>query len=342
MSAGQYTCTQRAEIELRADEIWDNPQMKNDYIADVAPLTAVVENQTVTLAELTDSDKDDTIKLYWVEDCDTVVQDCSDECNPGGTEVGTRCETHELDLCKEINFTIEEKQFRSQKITLEETIAKALMRRTKNLDESLATQMVLKLDSFKGVNQLTGSKGTVSGFKTEIPAAYWGADLFSYFIMAARKNRFSSPYMLNGSNLFEAYWRAKMNSANADGKGADNMFSALKMYFDLFTMDTVLSPEKASFLVDSNAVAFVTKAYYPWEGGSSMSDKWGGVGSSVGAKYSIASRNIPGVRYDVIQKIVCLNNKTYHHFNVRYHAGIFRNPVPCNPNITGVLKFLCV
>lgn len=341
MSAGSFTCSERAEIQLKADQIWNDNAANKDYLAEVEALRAVREQQTVRLPQLQNSEKDDTVKLIWVKDCDETIADCSDECSVGGAELESACDTHTLDLCKTVGFTVDEKAMRSNVVDVVELIAKGFLRKSKTLDEYLAQQTVTELYSMKGVNQYTGGKGTVAGFNTTISPAFWNASLFSYLALVAKKNKFASPYLLSGTNLYEADWNARMNTANSDGKGAANMFGSMKTYYDVFNVDSELDPLKLTFMINSNAVAFVSKNYYKWSAGSTEADKYGGLGGSVGQKYQIESKNLPGVFYDVTHKIVCESNEIKHHFSLQLKAGIFRNPVGCNLNNTGILTFTC-
>lgn len=340
MSAGSFTCSVLAEVQLRADAIWADAAYNKDYIAKVEALTAVRKEQSVRLAPL-EQPKDNTIKLIWAQDCEETTSACGAECTVGGEEIETKCETHTLDICRTIGFTVDEKDMRNNFLGVEDLIARAFLKKMKALDEYLAGQMVVNLDAFKGVNQYTGGKGTVAGFTTTIAPAYWNASLFSYLHLVAQKNKFMDSYVLSGTNLFEAWWNAQMNGANADGKGAKNMFDAFRIYFDVFNIDTQLDPLKATFLIDKNAVAFVSKAYYPWAAGSQEAMKYGGAGGEVGVKYQIESKNLPGVFYDVTYKITCSGDEIKHNFSLNLKAGIFRNPVGCNLNNTGILELLC-
>lgn len=340
MSAGGFTCATLAEVQLKADQIWADAASQKDYIANVEALTAVRKEQTVRIAPL-ETEKDNQVKLIWVKDCGETTAACSDECTAGGDELEAACDTHELDLCRTIGFTVKEKALRSTVLTKEELVAKGFLKKMKVLDEYLATTLVAELDTMKGVNAYTSGKGTVSGFETAVGPAYWNASLFAYFNLVAKKNKFTNPYLLSGTNLYEAYLLAQANSGNGEGKGAKSLFDSFRTYFDVFNIDSQLSPDQSTFLIDANAVAFVNKAYYNWSAGDARANSWGGVGGSVGMKYAVESKNLPGVFYDVTYKVSCSSNEIEHDFSLQYKAGIFRNPVGCNLNNTGILKFNC-
>ena len=333
MSAGQFSCAELAEVQLKADNMWADAAYKKDFIADVETLTAIRKEQTVRFPDLEVPSKDNTVKIAWIKDCDETIENCGTECTVGGAEAEAACDTHELTLCKKVGFTVDEKTFRTSIFSKEEVIAVQMMRKMKLLDEYLAETAVSRLESFKGVNAFTGGKGTVSGFETSISPAYWNANLFSYFALVMKKNKFRDAFMIHGDNLFEAAWNAEMNAANADGKDQAMKMKSLRSYWDVFNIDSVLSPDKSSFLIDRNAVAFASKAY------------WDNVpkdfGDNVGSKYRVESKNLPGVFYDVTYKVTCSGDDIKHNWSLQVKADIFRNPVGCNLNNTGVLKFLC-
>lgn len=341
MSAGINACALLASVQLLADTVWADSARKKDFIANTAVLTAIRENQTVRIAELENPAKDKTVTIYWPEDCDETTAACSNDCATAGAKPGTNCQDYELSMCREVEFSVDEKTYRTIATNKEEAIAVSMMRKLKVLDEWVAQQAVSKLDAGKGVNAYTGGKGTVSGFTTTVSPAYWNASLFGYLSLVAQKNKFSDPFLISGTNLYEAFWNAQANSGNADGKGAANMFGSMKTYFDIFNVDSVLSPDLVTFMVNRNALAFHNKAYWNWGPGDERANQFGGPGSSTGFRYKVESKNLPGVFYDVIYKIACASNEINHNFKIQFTGDIFRNPVGCNINNTNILKFKC-
>lgn len=341
MSANLNTCATLANVQLEMDAVWADSAKQKDYIANVEAARAIRENQTVKIVELENPTKDKTVSVYWPEFCGVVTQDCTTDCTVGGTKPGTKCQDYALSMCREVNFSVDEKTFRGLASTFEGAIAVSFLANMQALDEWVAQQFLTKLHTGKGVNAYTAGKGTVSGFQTTIGAAYWNASLMGYMALVAKKNKFNMPFMVNGTNLYEAYWNAQANAGNADGKGAKTMFDSLPMYFDIFNMSSVLGSDNYSFLVNKNALAFHNKAYFNWSPADQQANKYGGVGSSAGFVYKIESKNLPGVFYDVVHKIQCANNEYTFDFKVKFTGDIFRNPVGCNENNTNILEFVC-
>lgn len=341
MSANVNTCATLAKVQLIMDSQWADSAKQKDYIANVEVARAVRENQTVRIEELSNPMKDKTVTLYWPEFCGATTSACSDECTPGGTKPGTVCEDYTLGMCREVNFSVDHKAYRSIATTFEEAVAVSLLANMQALDEWIAQQFVSEMHAGKGVNAYTGGKGTVSGFETSISPAYWNASLMGYFALVAKKNKFNAPYIVSGTNMYEAYWNAQMNAGNAEGKGAKTMFDQFKFYFDIFNVDSVMSPDSVTFMLNRNALAFHSKAYYNWSATDGRAEQFGGAGSSAGMKYQIESKNLPGVFYDVTYKIACSGNEITHDWGVKFTGDIFRNPVGCSPNNTNILEFVC-
>lgn len=340
MSAGVNTCATLANVQLAADAAWADNATNKDYIGKVETLTAIRQNQSVLIEDVTNPQKDKTVTIYWTQDCDTTTAALSNDCATAGTKPGTNCQDYSLNISREVEFAVDEKAYRAIAPTFEEAVAKTMLRRMKVLDEYITVQAVNKLEASKGVNAYTGGKGSVSGFTTTINPAYWNASLFPYFQLVAEYNKFSSPYLISGANLFEAKINAMANQANADGKGTANLFGIMPVYNDVFNIDTTLA-DQVTFMANKNALAFHSKAYYNWNAGDAQAEKWGGPGSSTGYRYQIESKNLPGVFYDVIYKIACANDEITHNFKIQFHGGIFRNPVGCDINNTNILKFVC-
>lgn len=333
------TCAQLQKVVAKIDRIWADPIAKEDYSSDVGVLEALRKEQTAKIEELTNPDKDKEIRIWWLKDCADTVNDCeddADDCEFSGDEVSQACEDYALDICINVKFSIEDNVFRTNEANADEALAKALARRLKLLDERLTSKAVAKLNTFVGTNQYTGGIGTVSGVTTYIKASHWGPDMFGYFGMVKTMNRFANPYLIHGSNLFQANWQAQYNAANANQKADAPKLSSMRSYWDLFNVDTINAPDSVSYMIDKGAIAFVSKARYPKNNPKVY---------QFGQRWSIESKALPGVWYDVYYKERCemVNGveKIWHDYKLTARAGVFLNPTGCNADKTGVLKFVC-
>lgn len=331
-TAGTFTCSQLLAIQAEVDRIWMDNQQKADYESKVDVLNAIRSEQTARLEVLENPEKDRELKVYWPADCSTSLADCSNDCEIGGPEPESQCETYSLDICKTAGFSVKEKTFRTNELSREQVVAKALAKRMKELDEYLAQTAVAKLNAFAGSNQFLGGLGDPdSDDITYIDPAHWTPDIYGYFSQVQVMNKFPSVFMVHGSNLYQHYWQAQMNAANANNKDQILKLNALRSYWDMFNVDGVNVTEKASYMVAKGAVAFASKAYYG-QVPTQYYDK---------AVYSIESKSLPGVRYDVHYNNACATNEITHNFSLYVKAGIFKNPLGCSEDVTGIIKFVC-
>lgn len=335
--AGTFDCAQLTVVMGKMEELWADAQVQSEYIPNAQVLQAIIENQTAKIDPLVGlQGKDNTMKITWISDCPSDPDDCGTDCMPEGDELGVDCKEYVPTICKEIAFKINETDLRSTTYTKDELLARALLKRVKLLDEKLSASAVSFLEDSEGKSDYVGSIGTQVGTAVgnsyiKIAPANWTADLLGYFKLSATKNKFTMPFMITGENLYQAYWNAQMNAANADGKGNLNKFQQLPFYTDLFNIDTAFS-NPTSFLLNKGAVAFGCKWEYP--------EQPTDLGGNIGKRWSIASRTLPNVRYDVHYNAYCeTGKKIVHKFNVIARGGLYLNPVGCAGTNTGVLRF---
>lgn len=332
-AAGTTTCGDLLASVVMADKIWADNVSGRQYIAQVEALRAIRENQSVQFSQLR-TDKDNEVKLIWLEMCGTSTVACSDLCDAGTLdEIQSGCETYDLDCIAEDGFSIKEFHYDTSYFDWQQAVAKGMLAKMRNLDEKLAQDAVTFLSASTGANKFTTgiAEGTDSLF---IPPQYWGADLMGEFSMISILNKFVNPYLLSGQALYKAHWNAMMNAGNADGKGGAKKFDAFPMYNDLFNVDSVNTPEKHIYLVDPKAVAFVNKARYS----STPREIGNGADKTL---YSVESKNLPGVFYDVIYYTTCSGNDILHNFKIKATGAYLLNPTGCDTDITGVLDFTC-
>lgn len=326
-AASDFSPSALLAYQVPADELWASSTITNEFVANVEVVKAIKANQTARLAPLTGSEKDRTLRLIWLSACDLALSDVTNDCSWTGTELQSNVKEMTLTRRKSVAFFVNDKEWRSNQFNKEEAIAKGMLKAMKLLDNHIAAETVPYLNSFAGVNQYQGGLAQGTGYDT-IPAAYWTADLFGEFHLLAKYNHFQSPYLISGKNLYKEGWNAQMNVVNSDSKDELNKFNSMRAYYDIFNIDTVNTPDYSTFLMDVGAVALESKVYYP-----NM------VEYRFDTRYSVASKNIPGISYDVIYKEACANNEITHNFLLTATWGIWNNPVGCDTDETGVLRF---
>lgn len=334
---GTFTCADLLVSQGKAEAIWADNAENAEYMPNSETVQAIVTNQTAKLNDITGlQEKNKTIKITWLTTCDLEVDDCSTECFPDGAEVQSNCKNYVPTICKEVNFKITDATLRDSIYSKEEVLARAMMKAIKKIEDTIGAAGVAFLEDVEGVNAFIGDLGTLTGggvvgnSATKIAPSNWNASLLGYFIQASKMNLFASPYLLSGNNLYQAYWNAQAEFANADGKGGLNKFNQMKPTFDLWNIDSAFD-NPSTFLIDRSAVAFGGTWQYPEQ----VTD----FGSDIGKRYSIASKTIPGLRYDVHYLMTCVNKDIVHKFNIIAKAGFYLNPTGCTENNTHVLRF---
>lgn len=334
--AGTLTCGDLFAVMGKMEQIWQDNRVDAEYMPNAEVVKAILENQTAKIGDISGKqDKNKKIKITWISDClEDGDDDCTTTCLPVGPELGIDCKEYEPTICKEKGFSVNEDALRNGTYSKEEFIARALLKRTKYLDEKFAAAVVAFLENNEGVTVFDGDQGTTVGATVgssyvKVDTSLWTADLIGYFKLVAKMNKFGGPFMVHGNNLYISSWRAEAEAANADGKGNLNKFQQLKQYWDPFNMEGAFD-NPSSFLIDKGAVAFGAK----WQYDENPTDY-----GKEGQRWSIASRTLPGVRYDVHYNLNCVDREIIHSFNVISKGGIYLSPVGCTGTDTGIIRF---
>jgi hypothetical protein len=332
-TVGTIDCGYLAMIQATADQIWADPIANADYKAAAESAKAILANQRVNFSQITQGNKKKTISVEWENTCAISAETCGNNCAPSGEEITPQCVTYDINTCVEAIFQMSEKDYRERVLTKEEAIAKGILAAKKSCDEKLAAAVVAALVANAGVNEYTGGIGTVNGTITNILASFWTAEAFGYFNLAGQINRFNQPYFLTGVNLWQVIWNALNNAANADGKGATNMVGFMPVYQDPINIEA--NAPLSSFLLHKNALALLTKTWWPLNAGNAMQK------AGQYFLWSEPSMNLPGITYDIQLYQGCDTNDFVDVYTVSANYGIFLNPTGCSANRTGILQFEC-
>jgi len=330
----QIDCGYLATVQAMADARWVDPIKNIDLIAAAESAKAVLENQAVNFTELKDKNKKRVVSLEWLTACDAEVVVCSDDCSIDGDDATPECKEYELACLGESAFKVFDRVYRERTIDSQESVAFNIETRKKLLDEAIAQYVVTGLLANAGTNVFTGAPGTVAAAVTTIPAASWNDMIWGYLNRVIRGNRFTSPYMITGDNLFQLIFNRTLEAANADGKGgAAKIGTIRKIYLDPENVESIAPLN--TFLLHKTAVALINKAWYPLGGANALrltADR---------LAWSEASRNLPGIFYDVFTERGCESNDYYTAYKVQAHGLLALNPGPCSDTNTGILTFEC-
>lgn len=329
-TAGYFDETILNNIRVKAADIMFDDRIKQQFDARYDIIKAVQGIQTAeVLPSIARTAKKVDVDVMWQNVCGQVVEDNVD-CATGGAKSSTNLDTYSLTYEKMVKFSESEDDFIDNEFDIETALAKDFLRADKELTEDFAQYCTAQIDSFAGWNTVTNGKGVVSGADTFIAPAYWNASLAAYLNRVAIMNKFTSPIFLSGVNLYESEYVAAAMAANANGKGDYILFGDMKLYFDLFNIDTVNDPDEKSYLISQGSLALGNRALNP-ERPEKLHDF---------TRYKIRSRYLP-MWYDVFYETECESDLVKHNFKVKLTADLFNNPTGCDDNNTGVLSFTC-
>jgi hypothetical protein len=326
-----------------AKKMYADDARKADYVADVDAAKAIVENSVSNekIKYLESADKEHTARVYWSKFCSTTTSTSAPNfCSFTGNEADSAKKDYEIELQANASFTIDEKNYEDNHLNVPEVFADNMLKTKKNLDEKITQMLLAKLATFASANQYQYAGGigcsdeTGDFMTTFIPPNYWTPKVFAYFLKVAKQNKFNSPFLIDGENLFDIIIDAQLGEGNANGKGAAAAIKLMKVYSDLKNMTTV-APSK-TYMVERGTIAFANKVL--WKKGTAINPIKRG--DHIGFKYSEASENIPGLFYDVYTKTSCSSEYEKVDVLVSTRFDLFNGTEGCNGQ-TGILEFEC-
>jgi hypothetical protein len=344
MPAGEFSPSALLDIKLKAEQIWSDSRLAQDFKAKADSAKAVLENQTATFRELDNPEKDNQVVVNFINPCAIVAEDCESNCDITGDELETGGKTYTLDLCKKADFSVNAEKLRTNTYSVEEVSARGLASALKALDEYWARQVLVKLKAFAGVN-VAPAPWTWAAGTTSVPAAQYTVGMVANLINQSILNRMDGAYYIDNGGLYVPWLNAQLSAGNLDGKGDAARIAAIKLYFDQWNFGPAGLTED-TFMVAPSAVAMKTKTRNP--------DVPTLIAGTVQqTRYTIASPNLPGVKYDVYYTLTCktINGKAniVHSWRIETNGGIFLNPEGCPVVIggttytpTGVISYSAV
>jgi hypothetical protein len=361
MALTNFNNIKAAEIQLKLDQLWKDPQYDKSYTPRANALKTILENQTVTVEPLETPDKLRDVKVKWVDFCGDSSADGAydDDCaTPAGAEGAGKTQTYALDTFPTDKYAVSEEELETAIVSFDEIVAIGLAAKIKNILERANAKVVAAVEANKGDNPyITGpyNVDNVANF-TEVPATDFGGEkLIPYLAQVSELNRSSMTYLLDGGNLFQDYYVAEKKALNADGKLANALYQDLPFRHDLFGF-AANNLADSTYLIDKGALAIANRAKFPALKSISGTSDGGWIHTDTGSfmRYSIPL-NIPTlpamtfVSQGALKKQVllmdiqyakkCTATKIIHNWFMKLRFAILANPVRCDANNTGIIKF---
>lgn len=339
--AVNLTCAEITAAYFLADKMWADSAKNADYIAKADAGKALIENTTSQVSYLEDPKKEKEARIYWTKFCNSDVSTTTPNfCTFTGDEADATCKDYAISLEVSKAFTIDEANYVNSNLNVPEVYADNELKTLKALDEKMTKMLIAKLATFTSANQYQSATGlgcsdeTGEWITTFIKPLNWTPKVVPYLAKVAMMNKFSNAFVIDGENLYDIVANALLDAGNANGSGAAAAVKMMKIYSDLFNMEAVASGK--TYMVDRGATAFVNKSLWKGNGATNPIDR--GIGNQI--KYSVPSKNLPGVTYDVYASKDC--SAQYEKVNVLYHArfDLLNGAEGCDGQ-TGVLEFEC-
>ena len=328
--------------------MWSDGQYQADYVAEVEGLRAIRENQTANIQPLADRSKNYEVKVTWLDSSAIAPSNLGNSggnnCDLDEPEIDAKATVYEIDNFWKDGFSVNEDEVKDSIYSVEELMARGMVDALNRLDEKVSVVSVGIADTYSGKNlyPLQYTYNAVTG-QTEVPAAeYTKPEFFAYLRQTTIMNRMRNTYIIDSGTLYQDQLIADANSANSDGKGAARLYQSFKIYQDMLGM-VQANLTSDLLLINKGALAFGHKTKY-----TAAPTEYGGKVNQT--RWSVASPNLPGVRYDAYYSLKCVAPKTagakgtageetiLHTWRFIARFGLWLNPVGFKEGNTGVLS----
>jgi hypothetical protein len=326
MAAGDFTKSELLKIKLKAESMWKDSRLMADFQPEAEAARAVLANQTATMPEILNRDKDRTLVVTWINACGIVAEDCETNCGLDENELESGSKEYVPDICKKAGFSVDAEKSRTNAYEVTEIAARGQLMAIKAMDEYWARQAIIKMKSFAGVN-VAPAPWTYDNVdkSTDVPTADWNVKMIANLLQQARLNKMGSPYFVDNGSLYLEWMNAQLDGGNLDGKGDAERIRQIKLFIDQFNFGAAGVAEDL-FMISPGAMGIFTKLR--------NSDTMEYVAGKINQwRYTVPSLVLPGVRYDAYQELTCktVNGKSHDVYTWRFETNglIALNPEGC-------------
>ena len=332
------TPTALLKLNVKAEQMWADSALALSTKANTETAKAILKNQTARFKVFEDSRLDQKVAVTFLSMCGMESEACEDNCDIDELEPNSGVKDYEPDICQKAGFKINEKILRTNQYQFEELFAKFAGEAMDKLDEFWSKQALAKLKTFAGANAFPSPYTYDAVNKTtNVPSAGYDVTMIPKLIQQMMLNEMGDAYFIDNGSLWEPFFNAQMNAGNLDGKGQATLIQQLNMTFDQFNFLKAGLTED-TFAISKGAVAMKTI--------NKFEDTPRVLTAEGQTRYTMNSRNLEGVKYDVIHQEKCVGDDIFQTFRFITNGGIWLNPETCPVTIggaqvaqTGVLSY---
>lgn len=335
------------KVLLETERAW-GPNQADIENKDVQAKTfdALITNQLPKeagfIAKITDPEKDYDVKVYWPDFCGKTAQDCAtDVCGDlGGTMADVKEKAYKIESCIEDGFAIEENKLKDSLIVKDQFIIQQSNAAIKRLIEKLNTKAIAFAHANIGYNAGGQFDFTLGTFVSEVPNNEYNTELMPKLMYDMMMNRMSNAFVIDGGKLFLPFMNAKLDGANADGKGDAARASLFNATFDPFGFAAAGLSDR-TFAITPYSYAFLTKNYV--QSRVPVLDE--ALGSRGLYKYSFPLPGY-GIMVDAFMQRVCVDGAKQRYtikWLYKIHYDFVLNPTGCDQGggniVTGIVEY---
>lgn len=339
---GDFTCSELQTVHAMARDRFDEggASLRSTYVSEAEAVRVFMDVQTAQLPELADINKKKTVKLMWTDVCPQEAEECPDDyCDISGVESSSNCEEYKVDKCVAApGFSVTEEVFYTNEFDREQVVSQQHLRAVLTIENEFNKRFLEFTADNAGVNQDPISPWQIQGDTTFIPAHGWNGDMMGYLDTTLAVNRLRAGQMVS-TQFLRTPWINTQRSVSAPGGEAEqlklNAFGT--PVFDLFQLSGVLGGQ-GLLMYDPSSMALVTRSDFARYGASGLE-----INGATGAKqrrYTVRGITLP-IDIDVIYQMECIGKDIKHTWKYFINYGQFLNPLGCDGDRTGILKFQC-
>lgn len=283
--------------------------------------------------------KDTRVKVWWDASCGLTVTSCDDSCTPSGlTTDDIDCQEYNLTECEQVNFAISHEKFEGLEnaLAFNTELANKLLQADYSLSKAIQSYMLTTIDATAGLNAFTQDPSmTVTATETSIPANKWNANLLGYFGQAKKFNKYDNAVILSGNYALQQ--DIYNNSIGLAGNDATkSAYEQFGIEFDVYNISTELS-NNDTYMLDASRMKLATVNH-----NASSTPTIAYPDGQVWSKWSMASKYMPNVTFDVFEKVSCVSDEyAKHDYRVKVNYGMVQAPADVCDGTVHALKFTC-
>ena len=332
------TATELLKLNVKAEQMWQDSALALSTKPNTETAKAILKNQTATFKVFEDSKLDQKVAVTFLSMCGMTAEACVANCDIDEAEPNSGVKDYTPDICFKSGFKINEKILRTNQYQFEELFAKFSAQAIDSLDEQWSIRALAKMKTFAGANAYPSPFTYDSVNKTtNVPSAVYNTQMIAKLIQQMMLNEMGDAYFIDNGSLWEPFFNAQMNAGNLDGKGQASLIQQLNMTFDQFNFAKA-SISEDTFAISKGAIAMKTI--------NKFEDAPRQLTAEGQMRYTMKSRSLPGVKYDVIHQEKCVGDDIFQTFRFISNGGIWLNPETCPVTVggsqvaqTGVLSY---